>query len=184
MGLFSLSFLDYNCDKYCRKRDPSVATAGLNRKLEAEKFWFSLHKQGSVLSFSSPFSFLFYSELKRGGLHHGVWDAGRVMILFFLFFWTLQKTQTRTSKRDQIRRVSISLLPHAEGFNTGFPFLSFSFLLCSRSYFSLRFFRPLRSNLACLSALDPTSLSSQVASLAACSLVRDYCKVICGGYVS
>ena len=88
MGLFSLSFLDYNCDKYCRKRDPSVATAGLNRKLEAEKFWFSLHKQGSVLSFSSPFSFLlspFYSELKRGGLHHGVWDAGRVMILFFVF---------------------------------------------------------------------------------------------------
>ena len=63
MGLFSLSFLDYNCDKYCRKRDPSVATAGLNRKLEAEKFWFSLHKQGSVLSFSSPFSFSFLLSL-------------------------------------------------------------------------------------------------------------------------
>ena len=92
MALFSLSFLDYNCDKYCRKRDPSVATAGLNRKLEAEKFWFSLHKQGSVLSFSSPFSFLFYSELKRGGLHHGV------MLLFFVFLDTAKKHKPEPPK--------------------------------------------------------------------------------------
>jgi len=91
---------------------------------------FGFPSTSKVQSFPSLLlSFLlspFYSELKRGGLHHGVWDAGRVMILFFVLLDTEKNTNQNLQKEIKFEGCEHFPAPTCWGIQ---HWVSFSFFL-------------------------------------------------------